>query len=71
MVTASGPFCGGAAPPTEAQILIWHHQALLYLITMKPHDIITQTTNHIVQPPNMKILVRTLVTAIWNMCIII
>ena len=41
------PFCGVAppillsAPPTEVQISILHHQALLYLITMKPHDIIT------------------------------
>ena len=42
------PFCGGVAPPTEVQISILHHQALLYLITMKPHDIITQPTNHIV-----------------------
>ena len=49
------PFCGGvappiilSAPPTEVQISILHHQALLYLITMKPHDINTQPTNHIV-----------------------
>ena len=26
----------------------FHHQAFLYLITMKPCDIITQPTNHIV-----------------------
>ena len=37
-----------SAPPTEVQISILHNQALLYLITMKPHDIITQPTNHIV-----------------------
>ena len=48
------PFCGGvappiilSAPPTEVQISILHHQALLYLITIKPHDTNTQPTNHI------------------------
>ena len=55
-VFSLGFFCGGvaplillSAPPTEVQILILHHQALLYLITMKPHNIITQPTNHIVK----------------------
>ena len=29
-------------------VVVLHHQALLYLITIKPHDINTQPTNHIV-----------------------
>ena len=83
------PFCGGvappillSAPPTEVQISILHHQALLYLITMKPHDINTQPTNHIVStfiyfiiylkvwvaPPNMKILARTLLGTVVPTC---
>ena len=46
-----------SAPPTEVQISILHHQALLYLITMKPHDIITQPTNHIVNELNFDVYI--------------
>ena len=56
------PFCGGvappillSAPPTEVQITILHHQALLYLITMKPHDLLPNIQTTLLKNSTLKI----------------